>query len=218
MTRGLKWGIWLVSIVTTTGAAQAGISIRAGTLGFGGDLSLRASSVVGLRLGGNYYSTTRNTTIDGIVYDMEPRLQSGTAILDLHPFGGALHLSGGVVRNANQGRVDARLAGPITIGDRTYSPEEVGSLTGRLQYRDFSPYAGIGFGGRGRISFLFDVGVVFAGYPRASLVATTTLTGEEKAAFDQNVQQEVEQIQSDIESRKYLKYYPVISLGLRVGL
>jgi len=79
------------------------------------------------------------------------------------------------------------------------------------------PYAGFGFSGRGRVSLLFDVGIAFSGYPRVALTGASNLTGPAKTAFDQNVQQEIQNIQNDIESRSYLKYYPVVSLGLRLG-
>jgi hypothetical protein len=48
--------------------------------------------------------------------------------------------------------------------------------------------------------------------------SASRLTGPEKLAFDQNVQQEIQSIQADIDSRGYLRYYPVVSLGLRIGL
>ena len=198
--------------------AQVGISIRAGTLGVGGELSLRPNRYLGLRFGGNYLTFTRSATVSGIAYDLTPKLESGSGILDLHPFGNSFHLSGGMLWNSNQGSVVARLTGPITIGPQTYQPSDVGSLTGRVSYANhYAPYAGLGFGGRGRVSLLFDLGLVFSGFPHVSMTGNTNLTGQAKAIFDQNVIQETQDIQADIESRKYLKYHPVVSLGLRVG-
>jgi hypothetical protein len=205
-------------IGASTVHGQVGISVRAGTLGAGGELSIRPSRYLGLRAGGHYFSTTRTATIEGIAYQVTPKLQNGTAIVDLHPFGSAFHLSGGMVWNSNQGSVAAELTGPITVGTQVYQPSEVGELTGQVRYQErHAPYAGLGFGGRGRISFLFDVGVVFSGFPQVSLTGGSSLVGPAKVVFDQNVQQEVQQIQAEIESRKYLKYTPVVSFGLRVG-
>jgi hypothetical protein len=216
-TAGLALGT--LALLATSASAQIGFSLRASTLGAGGEFSIRPNRYVGIRLGGNYLRFTRSATIDGIAYDITPKFQSGGAILDLHPLGNALHLSGGVFRNSNQGDVVARLTGPITIGNSIYQPSDVGALTGRLSYANkYVPYAGIGFSGRSRVSLVFDVGLVFAGYPQASLTGSTNLTGQAKAIFDQNVLQEVQQIQSDIDSRSYLKYHPVVSLGLRFGL
>src|SRR6185436_19205348 len=159
-----------VGLLAGTAGAQVGISVRASTLGAGGEVSYRANRLIGLRVGGNYLSFTRNATIEGISYDVKPTFKSGSGILDLHPFGGSFHLSGGVVWNSNRGDVVAQLTGPVTIGASTYQPSDVGSLTGRLDYgRKYAPYAGLGFGGRSRVSFLFDVGLVFSGHPTASL-------------------------------------------------
>ncbi len=218
MKRTAWLGLMLAAALAPSASAQVGLSIRAGTLGAGGELSLRPNRYVGIRLGGNYLTFTRSATVDGIAYDLTPKFQSGSGILDLHPFGNAFHLSGGMIWNSNQGTVAARLTGPITIGPQTYQPSDVGSLTGRLSYSQrYAPYAGLGFGGRGRVSLLFDLGVVFSGFPQVSLAGNTNLTGQAKSIFDQNVIQERQNIQADIESRQYLKYHPVVSLGLRGG-
>jgi hypothetical protein len=208
-----------VAATTAPATAQVGIGLRASTLGVGGELSIRPSPYLGLRAGGNYLTFSRQATIEGIDYDMTPRLQSGLAMVDLHPFGGSFHLSGGMLWNSNEGRVEAQLTGPVTIGSQTYQPSEVGALTGVVGYSaKYVPYAGLGFSGRGRVSLLFDLGVAFSGHPQVALTSASSLTGPEKVAFDQNVQQEIQSIQADIDSRGYLRYYPVVSLGLRIGL
>ncbi len=218
MKRAALLSLALAGLVGTAASAQVGISIRAGTLGAGGELSIRPSRYLGLRLGGNYLTFKRSATIQGIDYDITPKFESGTAILELHPFGGSFHLSGGMMWNANEGTVAARLGGPITVGSQTYQPSDIGSLRGLINYqKKYVPYAGLGFSGRSRISLLLDLGLVFSGYPTVSLTGTTNLTGPAQAIFDQNVRQEVQNIQDDITSRSYLKYHPVVSMGLRVG-
>jgi hypothetical protein len=219
MKRAALVSLALAGSLATAASAQVGISIRAGTLGAGGDLSIRPSRYLGLRLGGNYLSFTRSATIQGIAYDVTPRFESGIAIVELHPTGGSFHLAAGMLWNSNQGTVAARLSGPVTIGSQSYQPSDVGSLTGRVSYeRKYAPYAGLGFSGRGAVSLLLDLGVVFSGYPQISLTGSGNLTGQAKSIFDQNVRQEVQSIQDDINSRGYLKYHPVVSVGLRVGL
>lgn len=206
------------AFAATPAGAQVGLAVRASTLGMGGEISVRPGRHLGLRLGGNYLTVTRNATIEGIEYDLSPRLQSGTAIADLHPFGGSFHLSAGVVWNSNEGDVEARLTGPITIGSQTYQPAEIGSLTGLVRYESrYAPYAGLGWSGRGRLSLVADFGVVFSGHPQVSLTSNSPLTGPERAALDVSVQQEIAEIQAQIDSRSYLKYYPVVSVGLRLG-
>jgi hypothetical protein len=217
MTAAVVLGLAL--LVGPDAQAQLGLSVRASSLGAGGELSYRANRYVGLRVGGNYLRLSRSATIEGIEYDLTPQLKNGSGVVDLHPLGSSFHLSGGVLWNSNRGDVVAQLTGPITIGNATYQPSEVGALTGRLSYsRKYAPYAGIGFGGQSRVAFLFDVGLVFSGYPTATLTSSSNLTGQAKVVFDQNVAQEIQEIQAEIEGKSFLKYYPVVSLGLRVRI
>ena len=120
--------------------------------------------------------------------------------------------------NRNEGRLVARLNQSIQIGGRTYTPAEVGSLIGTVSFQKSAPYVGIGFGGRGRFAVLFDLGVGATGTPRVDLVGVTPLTGAAKAEFDANVAQELANVRAEIAGKSYLKYHPVVSFGLRIGL
>jgi hypothetical protein len=91
-----------IGIPARSAVAQLGVAIRGSTLGVGGEISYRASRHFGLRGGANYLSFTRDATIEGIDYSLTPKLQNGTAIADIFPFGSAFHFSGGVVWNSNE--------------------------------------------------------------------------------------------------------------------
>jgi hypothetical protein len=199
-------------------SAQLGIAGRVSTLGIGAEVSYRASRLVGLRAGGNWLRFTRDGTVDEIDYEITPKLTNATALLDLFPFGGAFHLTGGLMVNGNEGRLDAVLNQPVQIGGKTYSPQEVGSLVGAVTFDDIAPYAGLGFAAGGSVSFLFDLGVAFSGRPRATLAGNTNLTGVDKAIFDANVELERMELQAEIDDREYLKYHPVVSIGIRIRL
>jgi hypothetical protein len=198
-------------------AAQGGIAARASTLGAGAEVSFRATRMIGVRIGGNYLEFSRDATIEDIAYHVTPHFESGTAILDLYPLGGSFHLSGGVLFNRNQGELVARLAHDVQIGNQTYTPEQVGSLTGTLTFKRSAPYVGLGFAGRSRIALLFDLGVGITGQPQMTLVGQTNLTGQEKAEFDANVAREQDRVQAEITKHKFLKFHPVVSLGLKFG-
>lgn len=197
--------------------AQFGVAVRGSTLGIGLEASYRVNRNFGVRAGGNYFEFSKNATIENIDYTATPHFESGTLILDLYPMGGSFHLSGGMLLNRNEGRLDARLNQNIDIGGRTYTPDQVGSLVGSVDFKKTAPYLGFGFAGRGRISILFDLGVGFTGTPRVDLIGQTPLTGAEKAEFDARVAQELAEVRADIEDKAYLKLHPVLSLGIRVG-
>ena len=207
----------LLSSLPAIAHAQVGLAARASTLGLGAELSFRAGRNVGFRLGGNYLEFTRDETIEDIDYRVTPHFENGTAILDVHPFGGSFHLSGGILLNYNEGALVATLNQNIDIGGQTYTPEQVGSLTGTVAFNKTAPYLGVGFAGRSRIAFLFDLGVGFTGTPQVDLIGDTNLTGPAKAEFDANVEQERQEVQAEVAKRKYLRYHPVLALGIKVG-
>ncbi len=197
-------------------AAQIGVAVRASTLGAGAELSYRLSRVLGVRLGANYLQFSRDFTISSIAYHVTPHFENGTALLDLYPIGGSFHLSGGMLLNRNEGRLVARLAQNIQIGNQIYTPDEVGSLTGSVSFRRTAPYAGLGFAGRGRVALLIDLGVGMTGTPRVDLVGTTPLTGPAKTEFDANIARELADVRARVDGQSYFKFHPVLSLGLRI--
>ena len=196
--------------------AQFGIAVRGSTLGIGLEASYRINRMIGVRGGGNYFEFSRDATIEEIDYTARPHFENGTVMLDLFPMGGAFHISGGLLLNRNEGVLDARLNQNIDIAGQTYTPDQIGSLTATVDFKKTAPYLGIGFAGQGRVAFLFDLGVGFTGTPRVNLVGTTPLTGAEKAEFDARVAQEEAEIRADIEDKSYLKYHPVVAVGVKI--
>ena len=207
----------LVLLLPATLHAQFGIAARASTLGVGAEVSYRLNRMVGIRFGANYLKFSRDAAIENIDYHLTPRFESGTAILDLYPIGGALHLSGGLLINHNEGHMLARLNQNIQIGGTTYTPNQIGSLTGTVDFRKTAPYVGLGLAGRGNFAVLLDLGVGITGTPRVDLVGQTPLTGSAKAQFDADVAQELAQVRAQIDGKSYLKFHPVLSVGLKIG-
>lgn len=207
-------------------AAQMGrvaLGLKAGTLGFGAEASVGITRHLAVRTGLNRFGLERDQEIGDLSYTLTPRLRSVTALLDLHPFGGAFRLSSGLIVNRNEGGLAARLdpSGTVSLGDGEYLSSEVQSLGGRIGFRRSAPYVGLGFDnsltGAGRVSFNLDLGVMFHGHPTASLRGETTLTGEERARFDEDVLRETQDLQDEIDDLPgVVDYYPVVAFGLKV--
>jgi hypothetical protein len=105
------------------------------------------------------------------------------------------------------------------IGGTTYSPAQVGTLTGVFDAKDRAPYVLLGFGRHTQpgVGLFLDLGVVFVGEPEITLGATGgTLSPETDAAFRSALDQEATNMEQDAGS--YLKLWPWLSLGVRVGL
>lgn len=193
------------------------VSAVVSTLGLGAEFTGRANPIVGLRGGYFLFGLNRDDVVQGIDYRLKPRLRNGTVMLDLHPGGRAFRLSGGLLFNSSHVDATGVLDGPVTIGDSVYQPADVGQLTGLAKYKKTTmPYVGIGVASDAQFTITVDAGIGFSGYPRVRLSADSPLTGAEREALDQSLAQEQAQIQKDIESQWWAKFYPVFSIGFKL--
>lgn len=208
---------------TTPALAQRGgdrspvaVAFSASTLGLGPELSLHLTDRFGLRAGYHFFSLSTSQDVEDISYTLEPDWRNLTALADFHPFGSAFRLTGGLVLWNTKARADAELNQPVEIGDRTYQPSEVGSLTFLAEYpRSVAPMVGLGIASRGRFAVTFDLGVVFAGHPTVDLTVVSPLTGPERATLEAEVAKEEAEIQASINDEPLARLYPVVSLGLK---
>jgi len=105
--------------------------------------------------------------------------------------------------------------GTIGIGEEDYTIAEIGALRARGEYPEkLKPYAGLGFGGSGRIGLTLDLGLVFSGYPTVSLSTDATLPPADQAELESNLREEEASINQSIQDTGLAKYYPVLMLGL----
>lgn len=195
-------------------AGNAGMAVKASTLGGGVEIERTLSDNLGVRFGVNYFQIDGNVTAGDIKYDASVDLQTAGGFIDLYPFGGAFRLTAGVMYNGNEADITASPASAVTIGNTVYSPQLVGSLKGTVSFNDIAPYAGIGWSsGRGNqagLSVAFDLGVLFQGSPSLdNYHATGPLAGN--AYFQSQLDQEAGKVEDEIDE---YQYYPVIALTL----
>jgi hypothetical protein len=205
------------------GAGHVTIGATAGTLGAGASVAVSLAPWAGVRTGYNTFATTFDQDLEGIAYDARPRLKSVPLLLDLRPGGGGFHVTGGVLFNRTELQTHARISDGVEIGSRSYSRDKVSSLSGRITTRRTAPYLGLGFGGTprggGRFSLAFDLGIVAQGVPQAELTGVTTLTGADRDQFMRDVAEEQSELQHAIDDLPgVVRLYPVVSLGLTVGV
>lgn len=189
------------------------VEVRAGLDGPGAGLVARLGSSVNARIGVRYFSAT----LDGVEdlqgeeaeWTADGRLLFVSGIADWYPFGNAFHLSGGAVYNGLSGDGRIRAVNSMTVQSRTYSPEELGSLSADVGFgSSIAPYAGLGFGnplGR-RIGVQLDLGVMYLGSPTVELSGTGMIapTASQASIIEDNVRD--------------IRFYPVASLGLSARL
>ncbi|WP_321391879.1 hypothetical protein [Emcibacter sp.] len=216
----LKQHVIALSVAMTAGMIQspahAGSSgaFKASTQGLGVELTTGLSDHMAFRVDFNYFQLSRTMSESDIDYDLDLELKSVNFLVDYHPFDNGFRITAGGVWDKNSLNGQAVDAPTYSIGDQDYTQAEVGTLAGRIDFRDVSPYVGIGFGHNvrkeGGWNFAADIGVVFTGSPRVSLTSTGG-TLSNNATFQENILQEQQNVADGID---FFRYYPVISLGV----
>jgi hypothetical protein len=124
-------------------------------------------------------------------------------------------LSGGAVLFSEDTEVRGRPSESVEIGDESYTPEQIGTLSGEFVTKDLAPYIGIGFGklgGRLGPGLAIDLGVAFHGRPDVRLAASGPIAAV--PAFQANLREEEENIEDDAD---WFRVYPVLAIGLVIG-
>lgn len=188
------------------------IGLTAGTPGVGLEFGMDANEIIGLRVTANFFKISRNVGVNDIDYDGNLKLTTAGVLADLYPFDSGFRASAGAMLNSNKIDIGATPASSVTIGNTTYTPAQVGRLDGKIDFKKFAPYAGIGYsGGRGEpgVAFVADLGVMFQGTPRVDLTATGPITTT--PGFATSLAQERSQIQDEADP---FKFYPVAKIGV----
>ncbi|MGN6671094.1 MAG: hypothetical protein ACTHJ4_06115, partial [Candidatus Nucleicultricaceae bacterium] len=135
------------------------------------------------------------------------------AMADYHPFQNGFRLSAGIMYNGNKFDLSATPAQNVTINGTVYTPAQVGTMKGTLDFRKIAPYIGFGYDGaltsNGALSFNAEVGVLFQGSPRAS-VSASGLLGAQQALLN-NIKAEAQHATN----KGWVRYYPVVSVGFK---
>ncbi|MBB4659949.1 hypothetical protein [Parvularcula dongshanensis] len=221
MIRLIASGLAALSLIGVASAqvpGNAAFDVSAGTTGISGNAQVGLTSRLALRAGYNWldYSADEQE-YDDILYDGDLEFSGFGGFADLHPFANGFTVSGGVFVGDKSVRLDAEPQTDVEIGDRVFTPEEVGVMTGSAKFSDTAFFAGFGWDNalykQGRLSFIARAGVMFAGEPDVALDATgldsadPTLAAELRRQLDE----EALQLQNDIDE---YAYWPVVTVGL----
>lgn len=208
------------------------LGLRASTLGAGVELEYPINHFLRGRLLYNRLDVDFEQKLSGIEYDVDLDLQSYGLIFDLHPFAGNLRFSAGAMLNDNSIAASAMTTGSrtVNIGGNDY----MGSLSVDAVFDDFSPYAGIGWGGGKRRGwrFHFDIGALYQRNPELKISGAAGTAGSmgDLCSFTVSASGAANvlgscpysNLEADLETEfnelkddaRGFKWYPVISLGL----
>ena len=216
--------IFLTTLMSIFGLAQvanaapgdAALGLKVGTLGVGVELTLEAVENVNLRVGVNYFKLSREIDVEDNAYDMDLKLNSYTAFADWYITDSPFRVTVGAFVNENGLSGTSLPNATYDFNDNIYTSAEVGTLKADVGFTSVAPYVGIGWGNPlsddSDWSVMVDLGVVFAGKPTLNITSEGGLLSN-NAIFLADINQ-VEQDFRDTDEIGYLKYYPVISVGL----
>jgi hypothetical protein len=190
------------------------VGLGIGTNGASIEGKFAPNDLIALRGSFNYLDVFVDADFDDIAYEGDYDASTFGGFIDVAPFKNGFVLSGGAFLGDKILDLDETPTANVQIGDQSFTPSQVGTLTGQAELNSFAPYAGIGYdnfiAGSSDWSFNARAGIMFAGSPKVDLIsANGTLSSD--PILRQEVEAEVSNIEESIEG---FKYYPVISIGV----
>lgn len=188
------------------------LGVTAGTEGVGPEIAFRADDLLGVRANATFLGFGHGVRSGGIDYHGHVDLASGGVMLDLHPFRGGLFVSAGGRINGNRGRVSATPMQNTAIGSTTFTPQQIGTITGRADTKTFAPQVTLGYAGSvgGGLVLGVEAGALFQGAVRIREFRSNG-TLADNPVYVAQLEQERRDLQNRVDD---YKVYPVAQLRL----
>jgi hypothetical protein len=207
----------LLLLASPVGASADSFSlgISAGTPGAGVELGFAFDRYWEVRLQDTSYSRSLTSTQGRVPYSINLQLQSYGALIDYRPFAGVFRVTGGLEINENSARAIAVSQSSYVLNGNTYTAAQTGTLDGRVSFRRYAPYVGLGWSSlrsadEWGFGVSFDLGFLDQGAASVSLTATGTSANDHQ--FQSDLAAEQATIKDNIS--RY-KLYPVAAFGVQ---
>ena len=221
MTRALLLTTTLLML--SAGAAEAQsrhprspitAALNAGTTGVGAEVQLSLGPVFVLRGGIDTLGYDFDETYSDVDYSGRFDFDTVSGFVDLHPFLNGFLISGGVYVGDRTINLNGQPTTPVEIGGATFTPAQVGTLSGRIKLSDTAPFVGVGYDDsfyrEGRWGFRGMVGVAWSQEPEVGLSSSGgTLSND--PIFRARLEQEARDIQEEAKDKAL---FPVVQLGV----
>jgi hypothetical protein len=180
------------------------------TLGGGLELSAPLTEKFDARVGFNTFTISADQASSGLNYKGDLKLSSVSVLADWRPWSGVTHLTAGIIFNSNKLAMKATAAaGTYNINGTDYVASAGDTMTTSVEFNKVSPYLGFGWSGQPKnkgFSLSSDIGILFQGSPKATVVATGVWASQPGLTADSQ-----NQLNTDL---KGFKMYPVVSFGI----
>jgi hypothetical protein len=192
------------------------IGIKVGTQGFGLDTRLPIATNLYTRFGANYFKYSKKLSSSSMNYEGKLNLFTVPLMLDYHPTGSGFKISAGVAYNGNKATLKAKTSKTVYINNHRYTPTELGEIKSTVKLgNDIAPIISLGYDSSfisdGPLTLNFEAGLMYAGDPKVKL----STTGSAK-----NHSQQINDLKANIKksiahNKKYLQFFPILSIGVR---
>ena len=182
------------------------------SLGFGIEFTKRITPAWNIRFGMNRfdYVETGIDSSSGIDYEADFKLNSLSFLIDWYPFSNGFRFGSGLIINNNTVKLTMKPLRTYQFGSTIYTPDEAGTLTGKLFFDKLAPYIGLGWGNavspQKRFGFMVDFGVIYQNSPHVDFEADGLIA----PSADQDVIVE--------EDLKGWKAFGIFTVGLTIRL
>ena len=191
-------------------ATGAGI----GTTGVYIEGQFRVTSYISLRATYEIIDVERDQEVDDVTYG--GRLDSGVigGFVQIHPLESDFFVSGGALFGDRAVGLSAQPSGPVTIGNQTFSPSEIGRLEGDADLGNRALSFGAGWDST--FSHVHGLGWRFMAGVAAGDAADVHLNSVGGSlSNDPNLQAQLRIEEGRIEDKaENLRFYPVVQVGL----
>jgi hypothetical protein len=191
-------------------------ALNLGTPGAGVEAQLSLGPVFVLRGGIDTLGYDVDQSFDDIDYSGRFDFDTVSAFVDVHPFANAFLISGGVYVGDRTIGLNARPTVPLDIGGQTFTPGQIGTLSGAIKLSDVAPFLGVGFDDafirESRWGFRAIAGVAWSEAPEVGLTSTGGSLSNDPN-FRARLEQEARDISKEAEDKGI---FPVVQLGATV--
>jgi|GEM_PF-873600 len=209
-------GAVLVFLPAASHAGSFTLGPAGGTTGIGLDATVSIGRHAGLRFSHGLMGGQTTLNYHGIPYSFDASLDWLGAFVDLYPSSGPFRISAGGM--AVMGNVDVSVSPtePLSLGGLTYTPDQLGTVTGSVRMLPVVPYLGLGWDSRraGVLGLSLDIGAAFQKYDLELNQHGGSLPAYLQQALGAGVESERESLEHQMNR---IGVYPVVRAGLSVN-
>lgn len=200
---------------STAYAEGFGIGANISTLGPGVEATFKLAPFVNLRAGVHGMTYSASIEPEDIKYDLELDNMNELLLLDIHPLNGGLRISAGAVFNQTSLDLNGQLNVLYRLGANYYTPQEIGVIQGKVDFKPVAPYVGIGWGNASKDQLLADLGLQVDLGVIMQAEADVELTATGLLALNPTLLMQLEREKKELQDalNRY-QYYPVVTLGI----